>query len=76
MKRLARVCDLELGDEFKYENTTLVVRVVLGSKIIASKPSAQWPHGQIGLGFHSHKFEDLMNRVELTNNTCQLEVCK
>lgn len=64
---MTRVIDLEVGDEFKYAATTLVVRIVdsAKAKVIATKRTAQWPHGQISQSFYSSKFEDLMNRVEL-----------
>lgn len=62
-----RVIDLEIGDEFRYHQTTLVVRAIdqAKSKVIATKRTAQLPHGQISLSFYSHQHEDLMNRVEL-----------
>lgn len=64
---MTRVVDLEVGDEFKYAATTLVVRVIdrAKGKIIATKRTAQWPYGQISRSFYSPNFEDLMNRVEL-----------
>lgn len=64
---MARVIDLEIGDEFKYNETTLVVRAIdqAKGKIIASKRTATWPHGQISMSFYGSSHADLMNRVEL-----------
>ena len=64
---MTRVIDLEVGDEFKYAATTLIVRVIdrVKGKVIATKRTAQWPYGQISQNFSSPNYEDLMNRVEL-----------
>lgn len=66
---MTRVCDLECGDKFKFASTNLVVRVIDREKckVIATKETAKWPHGQISLSFYTHKYDDLMNRVELAN---------
>lgn len=64
---MARVIDLEVGDEFKYAATTLIVRVVdrVKCKVIATKAAAKLPNGAISLGFYSPDHKDLMRRVEL-----------
>lgn len=73
---MTRVCDLEIGDEFNFVDTTLIVRKIdkIKSKVLASKRTAHFPHGIISLSFYSPKYEDLLNRVELTSNPLQLEV--
>lgn len=64
---MIKVIDLEVGNEFKFESTTLIVRVIdrQKGKVISTKKTAKWPYGQVSHSFYSHQHKDLMNRVEL-----------
>jgi len=60
---MIKVTELEIGDKIKFNSTEVFVKEIGRTKIMLSKKTTG--RGMFSLPVYSHKFDDLMNRVEV-----------